>query len=305
MKHKLIVCIITLFLLLSGCGVYSAPEPEYSIACTTYPVYLLANTIAGEIEGVEVSLVINQQVSCLHDYTLTIQDMKTLEAADVVAMNGAGLEDFLGDTLEGKTVIDCAQGIELLDEEEDDDHDHGEEHHHHEDGDPHIWMDPSTYAQMARTLSQTLAEQDPDRGEAYLSRGEDCARELEAFYDDLMATDRIRALSGSQLITFHDGFAYFARAFGMEIAAAIEEEEGAEASAKDLKETIRIVQECQLPAVFTEVNGSTNAANTIQQECGVQVQVLSMVMSGETGDTITAYETAIQQNLDAIVEVYE
>ena len=303
--RRILPLLAALVMLLSGCA--GAPEAgaDFVIACTTYPVYLLANSIAGEMDGVEVSLVINQQVSCLHDYALTVSDMKTLEHADAVAINGAGLEDFLGDAVAGKNVIDCDEGIDLLRSEDE----HGEEHegqeHHHDGADPHIWMDPRAYAQMARTLAQGLAALDEENARRYLEQGERVAEELEAFYLDLTQSEAAQQVRGREIITFHDGFAYFANAFGLHIAAAIEEEEGAEASAKELKRTIQIVEEEHLSAVFTEVNGSANAARIIARECGVETYPLSMVMSGSRGDTISAYEQAITRNLETIMEAYQ
>ena len=90
----------------------------------------------------------------------------------------------------------------------------------------------------------------------------------------------------------------------MTIAAAIEEGGGSEASARERKETIAVVGAQSLPAVFTEVNGSDKAANTISRECGVTVHPLSMVMSGQQGDTIDAYEQAIAENIQTIWEAY-
>ncbi|MCD8382809.1 MAG: metal ABC transporter substrate-binding protein [Clostridiales bacterium] len=305
--RRITILTLLLALLLTGCGSANSTDETaatLTVACTTYPVYLLANSIVGGIDGVEAELVIDQQVSCLHDYTLTVQDMKVVERADAVAVNGAGLEDFLDDVLEGRTVIDCSQDVELLT---------GEEHHHDgddgdgdsEEPDPHIWMDPERYAQMARNLAAGLAEIDPDREEDYLERGEAVARELEAFAASLRESDVGQAVQGLEIITFHDGFTYFAEAFDLEIAAAIEEEEGAEASARELKEIISIVQGQSLPAVFVEVNGSDNAAGIISRECGVSVRTLSMIMSGGDGDTIDAYEAAMTENLTTIWEAYQ
>ena len=301
---KRLLALLCALLLLSGCGAGQERE-EFTIACTTYPVYLLANTNAGDVDGVSVRLVVDQQVSCLHDYTLTVTDMKVLEGADVVAINGAGLEDFLGDALDARQVIDLDEDIDLIATEEPHaEESHSGDAHHHDGADPHIWMDPRSYAQMARTLSAALAEQDPAHADTYQNRGEAAARELERFCGELLDSPAGAEVRGRSIITFHDGFAYFARAFGLTIAAAIEEEEGAEASAQELRRTIEIVERERLPAVFTEVNGSANAAGIIARECGVAVYPLSMVMSGEAGDTIAAYERAIQANLDTIRRAY-
>ncbi len=307
MKKVLLSILLSALLALSGCGgAEGAEEAELSLACTTYPVYLLANTIAGGLDGVEITLVIDQEVSCLHDYTLTMRDMQAVERADAVICNGAGLEEFLSDALADAEVIDCSAGVDLL---------YGGHHHHdgeepghdhaHEEADPHIWMHPAHYAQMARTLAGALAELDPERSETYLARGEDCAAELEDFYQSLREGEAAQALAGASIITFHDGFSYFAEAFDLTIAAAIEEEEGAEASARDLKETIALVEQFDLPAVFTEVNGSDNAAGIICRECGTGMAELSMLMSGAPGADISAYEAVIAQNLNTIREAYQ
>lgn len=101
---------------------------------------------------------IDQPIGCLHDYTLTVKDMKALERADIIVCNGAGLEESMESALEtvGDTPqIDCAQGIPLLEGE-----DAG---HHHEGGilpagheheaDAHIWMDPLRACSMLENLA--------------------------------------------------------------------------------------------------------------------------------------------------------
>ena len=124
MKKEMIAGLLALSLPLSltACGALAdgnTPAEDdniITIAATTYPVYTLLETLTAPMEQVEVSLVVDQQVSCLHDYTLSVDDMRTLESADVIVINGAGLEAFMTDALStvDAPVIDCSQGIELL-----------------------------------------------------------------------------------------------------------------------------------------------------------------------------------------------
>ena len=88
-------------LLLSACTPAAEPGDDGTlhILATTYPVYLFTTAVTEGAEDVEVSLLVNQPTSCLHDYTLTVGDMKKLEGADVVALNGAGMEEFMEDAL--------------------------------------------------------------------------------------------------------------------------------------------------------------------------------------------------------------
>ena len=95
----------------------------------------------------------------------------------------------------------------------------------------------------------------------------------------------------------------FADAFDLTILAAIEEESGSEASAKDISEVVSLIGEHSLPAIFTEVNGSSSAAEAISRETGVKVGTLSMLMSGsrDIGES-DGYLDAISANIDALLE---
>ena len=98
------------------------------------------------------------------------------------------------------------------------------------------------------------------------------------------------------LITFHDGFSYFAEAFDLSILEAVEEESGSETSARELIDLIEDIREHTLPAVFTEVSGSTSAAGVIARETGCSVYALDMAMSGDS------YFEAMYHNIDTIKE---
>ncbi len=307
MKKRLFAGLLAGLLMLSACSASPAQETGFSVAATTYPIYLLAREVTAGVEGVTVTPVVNQSVSCLHDYTLTIPNMKAIEQADLLLLNGVGLEDFMDDALEGRSYVDCSAGIALLESgEEDHDHDHDHEGHSAHDGhdhgehDPHIWMDPGRAAQMAETIAAGLAEADPDHAEAYLANGQAVAEELTSLKSDL--NQQLEVLTCRELITFHDGFAYFADAFGLDILAAIEEEEGSEASAKDIVEIVGYVKEYHLPSIFVEANGSDATANAISRECGVAVHTLSMLMSGPTDDLSVTYSSLMRENINALLE---
>ena len=163
------------------------------------------------MEGVKVSAVINQPMSCLHDYTLSVGDMKIIEGADVIVMNGVGLEDFMDDALAASSamVIDSSEGVELLPYEGHEDHDHGDSEEAGDHFDPHIWMDPGRAAQMVENIGAGLALADPLHAEAYQKRAQDASAQLlnwKSTLRDIIASDQpdLR-LPHRELITFHDG----------------------------------------------------------------------------------------------------
>lgn len=289
--------ILTCFIVLSsltGCSAPKADADTMTIACTTYPVYLLAEAVTEGVEDVEPLLVIDQQISCLHDYTLTMRDMKAIESAAILAINGGGMEEFLEDVLESRDYLDCSEDLELTFNEEE-----GEP-------DAHIWLDPTLYAAMAGNLAEGLGSTDPEHATLYRSNAEKAALRLEVLQKQL--SEALSPLECRQIITFHDGFGYFAEAMGLEIAASVEEEEGSEASARRIAELTALIDQYHIPAVFTEVNGSDSTAIALSYERGTEVSTLNMGMSRDsvpeelTG--LDAYEWIMNGNVENILEAY-
>ena len=289
--------LLSSLLLLSACGggqpssSGDTEEGTLHILCTTYPVYLFTTAVTEGVEGVEVSRLIDQQISCLHDYTLTVNDMKAIEAADMIVLNGAGLEDFMSDALAASDAptIDCSEGVALLPALGHEGHDHDAAY------DPHIWMDPERAAQMVANIGTGLAALDPDHQDTY---SQNAQAALDALDSGLEGTE---ALADLPLITFHDGFQYFSQATGLDLLKAIEEEEGSEASAAEILEIVELVRSRDIPAIFTEKNGSDATAQAIARETGCAVYQLDMIMSGD-GSGIQPYIDAMDRNIDTLLE---
>ena len=158
-------------------------------------------------------------------------------------------------------------------------------------------MDPENARIMAANLRNNMVLLDPDHAAEY----EDNAVKTEEKL--LQAEKETRELPEQYggLITFHDGFQYFARAFGLELLASVEEEAGSEASAQEIVEITQLVRAYDVPAIFTEVNGSDATAKAISRETGCGVYQLDMVMSGE-GTGVEDYLNAMMKNLQTAAE---
>ena len=278
--------------LLCGC----APKADYApIAATTLPVWDFTSRLC-QGTPLAVTRLVTEQVSCLHDYSLNVRQVKAAEAAQVVVISGAGLEDFLDDLLLDVPTIDASQGISLLHSDEaheEEEHHHEEDGHHHEE-DPHIWLSPENAQVMAQNICQGLSRQYPDYEDTFRANLEDLLSQLE----DLQSygEEQLSGLQCRELIPFHDGFSYFAQAFHLTILESVEEESGSEASAKDLIHLTELVRDHNLPAIFTEVSGSDSAAQVIARETSCKVYALDMAMSGDS------YFEAMYHNIDTIRE---
>ena len=294
MKRSLLLFLM-IALLLAGCA---APQSQADIAATTLPVYEFTTRLC---EGTDLTVVqlVTEQVSCLHDYSLNVRQVRAAEAAELIVVSGAGLEEFMEDLLQGKTVVDSSEGIVLLegshghshDHEEETTSDHGHEGHHHEE-DPHIWLSPENAKVMARNICEGLCAKYPEHADTFERNLTPLLEDLDALQSYGEAT--LKDLQCRELITFHDGFSYLAASFDLHILEAVEEESGSEASAEELVHLIKEVCRHQLPAVFTEALGSVSAAEIIAAETGADLYTLDMAMHGES------YFEAMYRNIDTL-----
>ena len=286
---KRILLLFLVAMLLCGCG--TQPQPA-QVAATTLPVYEFTSRLC-EGTGITVTRLVTESVSCLHDYALNVSQVRSAEAAEMVVISGAGLEEFMEDLLRDRLVIDASMGISLLECAEEEDHDHGHEHHHH-DVDNHIWLAPENAKIMAENICTGLSQQYPAYGDIFQQNLSAILEDLDELthYGRLQLSD----LRCRELVTFHDGFAYLANSFDLTILEAVEEESGSEASAAELKHLITTVRDHSLPAIFTETNGSDSAASVIARETGISCYNLDMAMSGES------YFEAMYHNIDTIKE---
>lgn len=295
MKKTSVLIVLSLLLtLFSGC----AGEDSAQIAATTAPVWEFTTRLC-QGTPLTVSRLVTENVSCLHDYSLSVRQMKMVEQAQLIVISGADLEEFMEDILDDKVTIDCSVGVSLLEmgsehHHEEDANDHEGHHHEH---DPHIWLSPVNAAIMAENIYVGLAAQYPEYETVF-------AENLTVLQSDLHTLQAygefaLSELSCRELVTFHDGFGYLAEAFDLHILEAIEEESGSEASAQELIQLIEAVERHNLPAIFTEVNGSPAAASVICAETGVGSFPLDMAMTGDS------YFDAMYHNIETLKEALQ
>ncbi len=285
MKHFLVLLLLC-SISLSCLGCSDAQTPAQIVA-TTLPVYEFTTRLCQDT-GLSVTRLVTESVSCLHDYSLSVRQVKALESAQIVVLSGGGLEDFMTDALSDcEQVIDSSCNISLSQCHED--------HHDHEhEADPHIWLSPEYAKAMAANICRELAEIYPQHTNIFAKNLESLHAELDAL--ESYGKQQLSQLSCRQLVTFHDGFHYLAEAFDLEILKAVEEESGSEASAMELKELTLLIRNNHLPAIFTERSGSVSAAGILSAETGVSVYSLDMAMSGYS------YFEAMRHNIDTLKE---
>jgi zinc transport system substrate-binding protein len=155
--------------------------------------------------------------------------------------------------------------------DDDDDHDDYDDDHDDEYPDPHVWLSPIEVERQVRAIHAALVELDP-------ANQDDYDRNLEAFVQDLHALrEEIEATLADvpqrKFMVFHPAWGYFARDFDLEMIPV--EVHGREPSAAELAMLIREAREENIRVIFAQPEFSTAAAETIADEIGGEVVLIS------------------------------
>lgn len=297
MKKACTLLLALLLLSLSGCG---AAAEDISVMATFYPVYVLAENVLDGVEGVSLSSMTPPSTGCLHDYQLLTSDMRALAKAQALLINGAGMEAFLDDVtgqFPNLTVIDCSLDVDLIAEEEDEEADHDHDHDHGEYN-AHIWLAPENAVQMVKNLRDGLSALLPDQAERIAANADAYIARLSALDAELRAA--IAPLPRKEIVTFHEAFPYFARAYGLEVAAVVALEPDEPVSPRMLKEVIEKVKAAGNPPLFSEPQYENAALRTVAMETGAPVYELDPLVTGDGAKT--AYEDVMRKNLQVLLE---
>ncbi len=293
MKKIFITVLIISILLLSAC---SQSPTGYDIVATTLPVYSFTATLC-ENTNLSVGRLITENISCLHDYSLQVKQMRMIENADIIVISGVGLEDFLEDTLHNaQNIVDASENAHIHSVDHSHDHSHNDHTHQH-DRDPHIWLSPENAKIMAQNICQFLIVHYPDYSESFQKNLQTLLVQLDELQEYGM--EQLTNLNSRELITFHDGFAYLAESFDLTILEAIEEESGSEASAKEIIHLANLIEAHHIPAIFTEISSSDACASILQAETSVEIFTLDMAMAGDS------YFNAMYHNINTLKEALQ
>lgn len=288
----MLVCILAL----GGCAAaptQSMPEDDtFTIMTSFYPMYVFTLNVADGAQGVSISNMAAPDTGCLHDYQLLPADIRALEDAGVLVINGAGMESFMDKVLSqypNLPVVTASDGVDMI----------SESHGDHTHANAHVWLNPALAAKQVENIAASLALLDANNAQIYLDNGAAYAQKLRALGVSMKQT--LSNVKSRQMITFHEAFPYFAQAFDLEIAGVIEHEPGEEPGTQEVAQICDLVKELGIHALFAEPQYPDRVAQTIASETGAKVYTLDPIVTGELGDK-NAYEDKMNQNLSTLLE---
>jgi zinc/manganese transport system substrate-binding protein len=206
-----------------------------------------------------------------HVYTPAPNDAAKVAQAKLIVQNGLNFEPWLERLVKASgtkaNVLVASRGITLL---EANGHDHGHNHGHHAH-DPHTWHNVQNVKQYVANIRDSLISLDPDGREVYTARTTAYILDLEAL--DKSIREQLDSLPKERrtVITGHDAFGYFAKAYGLTFKAPQGVSTESEASAKDVARIIKQIRRENIPAIFLENISDPRLVEQIARETGAKM----------------------------------
>ena len=318
---------IASLVLVAGCnGSAASPSPSESAGTTAdYTVIATASVFADLAQlalgdNVTIETIIPAGVD-VHTFEPSPADAQKLASADLIVMNGLGLDEWALSLLEaaGKSeedVLELAEGIDESNawvylEGEEHDEEEGEEHseeegeeHGHGGTDPHIWLDPKGAAIYVNRIAARVAAELPERAAEIESARDAGLAEIAALDEELRVGFAAVEASSRKIVTFHDAFGYFARAYEIEIVGVAVEAPGQEPSAKEIAALIDAIKAAGVTSVFSEAQFPSKVLDQVAAETGATV--LENLYSDALGDApANSYLGAMRANASAILASFK
>ncbi|MFJ9340657.1 metal ABC transporter substrate-binding protein [Streptomyces sp. NPDC101733] len=216
-----------------------------------------------------------------HDLEITPRQTSRLAESDVVVYLKS-LQPAVDKAVEQsgvKNVVDAAALTTLETHSSDaghDDHDHaaeGDGHDHGEAGtDPHVWLDPTKYAEIAKGVGAALEKADPDHAADYKKNTDGVVAELGAL--DTEFKDGLKNTASRTFITTHAAFGYLAERYGLEQEGISGVDPEAEPSPARMKELQTVAKTDHVTTVFFEALASDKTAKSLAKDTGLKTDVL-------------------------------
>ena len=304
---KVLLSLLLCFFL--GLPAHAEAEQHRELTATVFPVWILLKELAKDVPGVSVSLLLPAGSGCPHDYAMTPNDRRRLAKADILVMNGLGLEGFLGHAAKrssllkpGSSVVIAARGLSdiLPAEGSCDEHSHADHKENTHTANPHLFASPSMMANMARSIAAQLSAVDAPHAPLYRANAEKAALRLEALAAECRKVGE--TLKARTVIAQHSAFDYLAQDVGLSIAARIQSHEGQEPSARDMLELVRLIRAKGVAALVLESGSPDRIGRTLAAETGIPRVMLDTASNGPDAlsHPLDWYETIMRDNLRAL-----
>ena len=280
------------------------------ISTTIYPLYDIARQIGGT--QIEAKLILPPGESP-HTFSPTAQDKRILDASEKIFVISHLLDDWVFESVKDSAkIVPVDTKIHLLpfdgDESDHDESDHDESDHDesghdkhsghkHGEFDPHYWLNPMNAIQIANNIAKEYGEIDPSNRDYYQDRANLFSESVAEQYTELL--EQSESIKGKSFFTVHNGWSYFAEAFGLRLAGTFEPASGDNPTPRHLKNLQDSIHAEGATVIFSEPQLSTDSIYAFAEDNNLKVVVLDPI--GGNSQT-QSYQELISFNIETLVE---
>lgn len=251
------------------------------------PLYDIATRVAGEKAHVERAAPLGASP---HTFDPTVRDIRRIKDAHLAVTAGLGADAWLNRYVKASgsqaTVLSLGDTMTFMRRREG------------QATDPHWWLDASLMARAARRIGEELARLDPANAATYRKNAAAESQSLLVLHTELQKT--LAGVKGAKLVTFHNAFGYFARAYGLNVVATLAPMHDVEPSVQNLVRAVQTIRQTGAKAVFAEPQLPPGPARTVAQEAGVPLFTLDPEGSAQN----PTYAGMMRFNRDALLRAF-
>ena len=303
--NRITIMILILSILLVGCGNNKDKTNEngkINIVTTTTIIGDAVETIGGDKVNSEVLMGPGIDP---HLYKASAGDMNKMQNADLIIYNGLHLEGKMSDVLEqmqksGKNTYaagDAVDSSRLIESKE-----------FEGSFDPHIWFDVELWIDVVKGIEEKIVEVDPENEEYYRQNAEAYLAELEELH--IYTKSRAEELPSEKrvLITAHDAFNYFGKAYGFEVKGLQGLSTATEAGTADVRNLADFIADREISAIFIESSVPAKNMEALKNAVvsrGFTVEIGGELFSDSLGNPDTeegTYIGTVKHNINTIVD---
>ncbi|MEX1254263.1 MAG: metal ABC transporter substrate-binding protein [Dehalococcoidia bacterium] len=223
-----------------------------------------------------------------HTYELAPNSVADVARADVVFINGLGLEESIEDVVRNNAdeVVELSEGLRVVEGED-------------EEGNPHLWLDVTNAMAYVERIRDTLVEVDPDGAGEYEANAEAYLAELGKLDADMEAAVQAIPAENRKLVTFHDAYPYLAERYGLEVVGVAVPSPGQEPNAQDIAALTETLESQGVPAAFKEPQFNAEVLELAADDAGVRVLDL---LSDAFIEDVDSYTELMRYNMRQLEE---
>jgi zinc/manganese transport system substrate-binding protein len=291
----LVRSIVTALLLLAPAGAWAQAAEKLKVVASFSIVADFVRNVGGE--RIDLVTLVGPDGDA-HVYSPTPADGQRVAEAKVVVVNGLGFEGWINRLVKASgtkaAVVEAARGATPVQNA-------ASREHGRDSGDPHAWQDIGNARTYVVTIRDGLTAADPAGREIYAANAAAYLGRLDALEAEVRAAVARIPADRRRVITSHEAFSYFERAYGIDFVAPQGVSTDAEASAKDVARIIRQVRQERIGALFVENISDPRLVRRIAEETGATIgeRLYSDALSGPAGPAAT-YIDMMRHNIRAL-----